>query len=148
MVGLSFYKYLLNIISICITAVPNIVINLLINMLYDKHYWPSNINIVSFYFKLIQIPYNRFRYTSQKSTSGEVTVYALVLDWPVDGQVKLGAPYPSPSTTVTMLGLPQQPLKWSKLSPGGMVISMPILSPPQMPCQWAWTLKITNLMWK
>ena len=35
--GSLFYKYIFNIISICITAVPNIVINLLLNLLYDKH---------------------------------------------------------------------------------------------------------------
>jgi hypothetical protein len=39
-----------------------------------------------------------------KKDTSSVAVYAILLEWPADNMVKLGAPITSAGTTVTMLG--------------------------------------------
>ncbi len=89
------------------------------------------------------------RYTSsgktQRGRQGEVGVYAILLDWPRSNKVQLGAVFPSAATRITMLGVPGQSLTWEKYSGGGIVVTLPLLSPALLPCQWAWVLKIENL---
>ena len=79
-------------------------------------------------------------------TSNAESVYAIVLVWPTNGTLLLGAPKPSvDTTTVRLLGYPK-PFSWTSLSPGGMNITMPTIPFYEMPCQWAWVLKIDGLM--
>ena len=57
----------------------------------------------------------------------------------------LAAVKATPQTTVSMRGYAGD-LKWTNLGPsGGIVVSVPLLSPDQMPCQWAWVYKLDNL---
>jgi alpha-L-fucosidase len=84
------------------------------------------------------------RYTSKKSASG-TTVYAISLAWPKDNMLTLGAAKATSQTTVTMLGYAGA-VKWTSLAPsGGIVVFAPLLSPDQLPCQWAWVYKLENL---
>lgn len=83
-------------------------------------------------------------YTSKKSASG-TTVYAISLAWPKDNMLTLGAAKATSQTTVTMLGYAGA-VKWTSLAPsGGIVVYAPLLSPDQLPCQWAWVYKLENL---
>ncbi|XP_059907540.1 plasma alpha-L-fucosidase [Gadus macrocephalus] len=72
-------------------------------------------------------------------------VYAILLDWPKDGVVDLGAPVlSSPGRTqVEMLGYGS--LQWNPMKPSGVQVRLPLLAFNQMPCQWAWALKITGV---
>ncbi|XP_033632742.1 alpha-L-fucosidase-like [Asterias rubens] len=84
-------------------------------------------------------------YTSQLNGSLVESVYAIVLEWPVDNRLFLGAPIPNKLSTVSMLGVKTQ-LQW-KVGPKGvgMNITFPVLNPTQMPCQWAWVLKLQKV---
>ncbi|XP_071815087.1 alpha-L-fucosidase-like isoform X1 [Apostichopus japonicus] len=74
------------------------------------------------------------------------SVYAFVLDWPKDNTLDLGAPAPSASTVVTMLGV-KTPLQWSKGAKPGvtMTVQFPPLAGPQLPCDYAWVLKMNGV---
>ncbi|XP_041348085.1 alpha-L-fucosidase-like [Gigantopelta aegis] len=78
-------------------------------------------------------------YTSKKDN-----VYAIVLSWPTEDTLVLGAPTPSESTTVSLLGY-QSKFTWKKGSTGGMQIDIPPISINNMPCKWAWVFKLTGL---
>ncbi|XP_061167091.1 alpha-L-fucosidase-like [Saccostrea echinata] len=79
-----------------------------------------------------------------KYLNGRVFVYAIMLDWPKTNTLVLGAPVPSPSTTVSMLGY-QGNFTWKAHPGGGMEIQFPVIPINQMPNLDAWTLKITGL---
>ncbi|ESO03950.1 hypothetical protein HELRODRAFT_79486 [Helobdella robusta] len=83
-------------------------------------------------------------YTSKQLATSKA-VYVFVLDWPSKNILTLGAPQPSSSTKVTMIGH-NATFQWSKLSSsGGMNITFPYISPNQLPSMWAWVLKLQNL---
>ncbi|KAK3091281.1 hypothetical protein FSP39_018579 [Pinctada imbricata] len=82
-------------------------------------------------------------YTSKKSDTGTST-YAIVLDWPANNQLTLGAPSPSSSTTIRMLGY-EGKIDWKKGPQGGMVVQMPIISINKLPSQYAWVFRIDGL---
>ena len=69
-------------------------------------------------------------------------VYAILLDWPDNNSLLLGVPNTSSNTTVTMLGH-KGALQWK---PGqddrGVFVDLPSLNTSQMPCRWAWVLKL------
>ncbi|XP_052093375.1 alpha-L-fucosidase-like isoform X2 [Mytilus californianus] len=73
------------------------------------------------------------------------TVYAILLRWPEKDTIFLGAPTPSKDTTVQMLGSDIS-FQWTKGASSGMLIQIPLISHNQMPCKWAWTFKISNLL--
>jgi len=78
-------------------------------------------------------------------TSTAKSVYAIALSWPEDNLLVLSVPVTNSDTIVFMLGL-QQPLKWAAPNSGpGIIITIPPLSPPQMPCQDAWTFQLINV---
>lgn len=78
-------------------------------------------------------------YTSKPQ---DKTVYAFLLQWPDSGAVVLGEPVPTQGQTqVSLLG--RGAVKWESVKPKGMKIYLPTLTVNQMPCQWAWTLRIT-----
>jgi len=84
------------------------------------------------------------RYTSKQSSSG-ISVYAIALAWPKDGQLILGAVSSTPQTTVSMLGY-EVSLKWSSRgAAGGIVVSVPAIPENKMPCQWAWVFKLDHV---
>ena len=84
-----------------------------------------------------------FRYTKQ-STS-KPAVYAFVLDWPKGGNLTLGAPSVTETTVITLLGYPS-PLTYKPNPTGsGVFINIPKIGFDEMPCDYAWVFKMTNL---
>lgn len=73
------------------------------------------------------------------------TVYAILLRWPEKDTLFLGAPTPSKDTTVQMLGSDIS-FQWTKGASSGMLIQIPLIPHNQMPCKWAWTFKVSNLL--
>ncbi|XP_023694858.2 plasma alpha-L-fucosidase isoform X1 [Paramormyrops kingsleyae] len=69
-------------------------------------------------------------------------IYAVFLQWPTKGTVNLNVPVVFNNTEVVLLGY-AQPLKWIALKTG-LTVYLPTLSVSQMPCFWAWTLKLTG----
>ncbi|XP_064628607.1 alpha-L-fucosidase-like [Lineus longissimus] len=82
---------------------------------------------------------------TQKKSSNSSNAYAIFLDWPKNNTLNLAVPTATPTTTVSLLGYKGQPIKWQKRSPNGIVVKFPYIPVSQMPCEWAWTLKLTNL---
>ncbi|XP_022080494.1 alpha-L-fucosidase-like [Acanthaster planci] len=80
-------------------------------------------------------------------TTKEGPVYAIVLDWPANNELDLGVPMGKVGQTkVSMLGY-NMPLQWRPLPSGkGLNITMPALNEAQLPCQWAWVIKMDNLV--
>uniref|UniRef100_A0A0E9XHT7 alpha-L-fucosidase n=3 Tax=Anguilla TaxID=7935 RepID=A0A0E9XHT7_ANGAN len=74
----------------------------------------------------------------------EGAIYAVILQWPDSGYVALNEPMVlEGKTEVVLLGY-QQPLKWQPLKPNGLKVFLPQLPYGQMPCFWAWTLRLTG----
>lgn len=88
---------------------------------------------------------NSSRYTSKKSESG-ISVYAILLNWPKGGSLTLASATPTPHTTVSMLGYTDV-FNWKENPAKGIDIIIPPIPSSQLPCQWAWTLKLENLAW-
>ena len=82
-------------------------------------------------------------YTSSKGGENKI-VYAHMLEWPAGNAVTMANVTPTPKMTVAMLGHAGQ-LKWQKAAKGGISVQLPVLVSSQMPCKWAWVLKIENL---
>ncbi|XP_013783919.2 alpha-L-fucosidase-like, partial [Limulus polyphemus] len=80
-------------------------------------------------------------YTKNLATS---TVYAVVLDWPKNDKLFLGAPTLKDSATITMLGVPGT-LYFKRSSLWGITVNFPKLTPDILPCQWAWVLKMQGV---
>lgn len=72
----------------------------------------------------------------------KVTVYAILVQWPRDNKITLGAvTNPEAGTIVTMLG-DSGKLTWTTNSNDEMVVNLPRLNPDLFKGDWAWTLKI------
>ena len=82
------------------------------------------------------------RYTQGKDGS----VYAFLLEWPATTTITLTQVNGSSAKgVVTMLGWTGGVLKWMTAGEaGGIVITLPVLTPSNMPCQYVWTLKLVN----
>ena len=81
------------------------------------------------------------RYTSKTDAT-----YAIALEWPSAGMLNLSVPIPTASTTVTLLGLPDVKLSWKHLTEqNGIMITVPNLSVAELPCQWAWVFRMTDI---
>jgi len=89
-------------------------------------------------------------YTSKKTDDGEVdatVAYAIVLKWPKNDALFLGAPVTTSSTKVSMLGYHGSGVfQWTSGAGGkGININFPPISFPDLPSTWAWVLKLENL---
>lgn len=82
-------------------------------------------------------------YTKKTNADGTF-VYAIVMDWPKNDKLDLRAAQPTDGTKVSWLGY-QGNIEWQRGADGGMSLTLPKMSMGQIPCQWAWTFKITNL---
>ncbi|KAK6169310.1 hypothetical protein SNE40_020389 [Patella caerulea] len=82
-------------------------------------------------------------YTSKNGSTGPV-VYASIPQWPENGEVFLGAPTPSSSTKVTLLGYPKT-FDFNPGVSGGLTISIPPINVNDMPCQWIWVFKLEGI---
>jgi len=79
-------------------------------------------------------------------TSRAGNVYAIVLSWPTDNTLLLGAPKSSSATAITMLGVAEA-FKWSAHSnQGGIDVQFPYLAPNKIPSNLVWVLKLTNIV--
>ena len=74
----------------------------------------------------------------------EPAVYAILLNWPKTNSLKLSRPVTSHDTKVSLLGYPGQ-LEFKPITGGGINIHIPPIPGPEMPCQWAWALRLTGL---
>ncbi|XP_029900159.1 plasma alpha-L-fucosidase [Myripristis murdjan] len=79
-----------------------------------------------------------YTYGPQKNT-----IYAILLQWPNNGSVILHHPVVTVGKTEVVL-LGHGSVKWAPVKPSGLQVLLPQLSFSQMPCQWAWTLKLTG----
>ncbi|KAJ9592722.1 hypothetical protein L9F63_015602, partial [Diploptera punctata] len=68
-------------------------------------------------------------------------VYAIVLDWPTNGTIALGAPILTEETSTTFLGY-DQPLVWENVED---VIQVEFPNKANIISEWAWVLKFTNI---
>ena len=83
------------------------------------------------------------RYT-MKSNGNSKDVYAFLLKWPTGNTLTLGAPIPGSTTVVSLLGH-KGSLDYKQTGKQGIVIILPIMDFSLMPCQWAWTFKLTSI---
>lgn len=83
-------------------------------------------------------------YTSKTGCGNGTVAYAIVLNWPKDNVLWLGAPKTQNSTAISMLGYDGH-LKWAGGSSGQdpMVVSFPNIGPDHL--MWAWVLKFVGL---
>lgn len=73
----------------------------------------------------------------------EKSIFAILLEWPNAGFVILNEPVVTHGQTeVVLVGHGEVP--WEAVRPSGLRVVLPPLSSTQMPCPWAWTLKITG----
>lgn len=99
---------------------------------------------------LIRTHFFYFRYTMGKSLGSSMgySVYAIVLEWPDNNTLKLGAPSATVNTTVTMLGYNRAgAFALKPLSPGGKGVSVtfPYIPPNKLPSMYTWVLRFDNL---
>lgn len=83
-------------------------------------------------------------YTAKQGDSG-IVVYAILLKWPDNSVLKLGAPIASQQTQVTLIGYQGPAFTFSSGVFGGMAIEIPPISFMKMPCQWGWVFKLEGL---
>lgn len=76
-------------------------------------------------------------------TQKDGAVYAISLRWPGDG-LTLTLPKAGNGTVVELLGC-DKPLDWEIDPEGALRIDMPRLSIDEMPCQHAWTFKLSGV---
>ncbi|KAK7002605.1 alpha-L-fucosidase [Biomphalaria glabrata] len=70
-------------------------------------------------------------------------VYAILLNWPRNFLV-LSRPNADSGTKISLLGYPN-PLTFTSLSGGGVNITIPVIPANEMPCEWAWVIKMEGL---
>lgn len=85
----------------------------------------------------------RHRYT-KLTISTTTAVYAITLDWPQNGTLRLGAPKLDSSGFVFMLGYQQQ-VKFTPEAQGGITIQVPVFTDGQLPCKHAWVFRMLGV---
>ena len=75
------------------------------------------------------------------TSNGTGAVYGIVLQWPSDNVVTIGAINPSTVTALSLVGY--GPLNWST-NGSLLAVQLPYL-PLDTPLQWAWTLKFEGV---
>lgn len=73
-------------------------------------------------------------------------VYVFVLRWPNDRVLKLGSLRVSSEGRITMLGRDGELQQLSADLPSGTLISLPALTPDQLPTPWAFVLKVEGAL--
>lgn len=76
-------------------------------------------------------------------TSNDDVIYAFVLHWPTSNELTLhNVRLDQSRAEVTLLGYGK--LIWQSESRDTVAVKFPALTPDAMPCNWAWTLRITG----
>ncbi|KAL8586050.1 hypothetical protein ACOMHN_023693 [Nucella lapillus] len=83
-------------------------------------------------------------YTAKKEGSGTV-VYAILLKWLTGTTLTLGAPIVTDQTAISLLGYTGATFKFAGQTTQGVTISVPTISITDIPCQWGWVFKLSNL---
>jgi len=69
-------------------------------------------------------------------------VYAIFLSWPIDNSLVLTEPVPMSGASIQFVGMQGQvPFSYAS---GVLTVSLPSLTVSQLPCQWAWVLRLSN----
>ncbi|XP_028995226.1 plasma alpha-L-fucosidase [Betta splendens] len=79
-------------------------------------------------------------YTSKPQ---EKALYAILVMWPTNSSVVLHDPVVTQGKSQVVL-LGHGPLQWEPVTPSGLRVDLSKLSFSQMPCEWAWTLRLTG----
>lgn len=74
------------------------------------------------------------------------TVYVFMLRWPQNRLLYLQSLKLSSEGQVTMLGRPKEQLQLSRELIAGTMVSLPALSPDELPTPWAWVLKVEGAL--
>ena len=85
--------------------------------------------------------------TTVRYTQRDGAVYAFLLTWPATATLTLTrVNSTSDKGVVTLLGWSGGALEWTPAAgqAGGVVITLPTLTPSNMPCSYIWTLKLLN----
>ncbi|CAG0886970.1 unnamed protein product [Darwinula stevensoni] len=111
--------------------------------IYKTRPWPKaqNDTLSSFvWYGLISqyLTKSSVMYTQGKSSPA---VYAIALEWPDNEVLHLGAPKPTETTEVYMLGY-DKPLRWKSVK-DGMVVDFPNMS--RVSSKWSWVLKLLDV---
>lgn len=82
-----------------------------------------------------------------RNMDGKMNVYAFVLEWPANGSLIMADLQNSPQLKITMIGYKgRKAFTWNSRPQGGVVANLPSLTPAEIPCKWAWVLKLENAM--
>ncbi len=76
-------------------------------------------------------------------TTNHDCLYAIALEWPDDNQLILNVDKPLAAAKVTLLGR-EGLLPW-KYENGKMIVNLGSVKISELPCEWAWTFKISDL---
>lgn len=82
---------------------------------------------------------NSFRYTAPKAD--KKAAYAFFINWPDNNELVLGAVSGSSLSGVALVGS-NKTLTW-ETSGTGIKVTIPPLNIVEMPCMWAWAVKLT-----
>ncbi|VDH93422.1 alpha-L-fucosidase-like [Mytilus edulis] len=83
-------------------------------------------------------------YTS-KVINNEPYVYAIMLEWPKNNTLVLGAPKTSSTTVVSMLGYTGGNFSWKPNPAGGIQIMLPSMNVNEIPCNDVWVIKMQGV---
>ena len=72
-------------------------------------------------------------------------MYAILLKWLHGTTLQLGAPAVTSKTSITLLGYSGTPFKFTGQGKQGVTVMVPTIPFTAMPCQWAWTFKLTSI---
>jgi len=77
-------------------------------------------------------------------TSKGMHTYAIALSWPTNNELHLAIPVTTSQTSVTLLGYGSVPWRHThqRMSAAGLIITVPALTPPLLPCEHAWTFRL------
>jgi hypothetical protein len=79
------------------------------------------------------------RYTASKTD--KTVIYCMVLDWPIDNEILLGSLKDIKVSSVELLG--SDAVMYFFQESEGLRVLFPAINIRKMPCEWAWSLKIT-----
>ncbi|CAG2194555.1 FUCA [Mytilus edulis] len=83
-------------------------------------------------------------YTS-KVINNQPFVYAIMLEWPKNNTLILGAPKTSSTTVVSMLGYTGGNFSWKPNPAGGIQIMLPSMNVNEIPCNDVWVIKMQGV---
>eukprot|EP00696_Hemimastix_kukwesjijk_P005579 gnl/Hemi2/17015_TR5651_c0_g1_i1.p1 gnl/Hemi2/17015_TR5651_c0_g1~~gnl/Hemi2/17015_TR5651_c0_g1_i1.p1 ORF type:complete len:461 (-),score=142.41 gnl/Hemi2/17015_TR5651_c0_g1_i1:167-1549(-) len=78
-------------------------------------------------------------------TAKNFTVYAIATQWPANNQLVLTIPKATPTVKASLLGYAGA-LNVTTTQEGLLVVSIPAISPNDIPCQWAWVFRLDGVM--